>query len=97
MTTINHRADKHNIKISIDGHAEYGPAGNDIVCASVSILATTLIQELLNNTNNIKYKMKSGEVEVVVENTNITRQIVKTIITGFELLQDQYPKNIKIF
>lgn len=96
MTEIKCEYNETEIEISMCGHAGYGPVGCDIVCSAVSILSTTLAQALINNTKHIKYKLEPGNVSIKVENTPETRLIVKTIMTGFELLQEEYKKNIKI-
>lgn len=93
-------------KISITGHAEYSKKGEpDIVCSAVSMLSTTLVQcltemEEKGYIENLHKKMKDGEVKV---NFTIKSEgyygvniLLYTIFTGFLLLQNQYPDNVKV-
>ena len=52
-------------EIEINGHAEYAPIGQDIVCASVSILVQNFIQSIQALTNDvISYGMQPGAVHI---------------------------------
>ena len=54
MIEVNVRLDG----ITISGHANYAPAGSDVVCAAVTVLTQTLIQSLEDlSADKIEYEM----------------------------------------
>jgi uncharacterized protein YsxB (DUF464 family) len=102
MTNIRCENDRGNFTIDIEGHAGYNP-GNDIVCASASILAYTLENALANTVESnltVINDEDNGEIHIKVKSTrdnqNEIKTIVTTVMTGYELLEDQYPANISV-
>ncbi|HKM28928.1 MAG TPA: ribosomal-processing cysteine protease Prp [Anaerovoracaceae bacterium] len=100
MTTIRCENDRGKYTINIEGHSEYNP-GNDIVCASCSILTYTLLNALANmDTEEFDTKEYDGGFVISVKGTRETWQEVKTVIEtimlGYELLQEQYPANVSV-
>lgn len=84
----------------IDGHSGYNP-GNDIVCASCSILTYTLLNALANmNTEEFDSKEYDEGFVVSVKGTRETwsevKTVIETIMLGYELLQEQYPANVSV-
>ena len=90
-------------KLTIEGHAQSGDAGHDLVCASASILAYTLAAFVKNSykarqTKKPVLKLESGNTEVSCK----ARPRFKLAITlvfdaicgGYELLAKNYPDNI---
>lgn len=60
MITVKH----HNDGMTIEGHAGYADAGQDIVCAGVSAIVQTLIQSAEDLTvDAIDYTMQPGFVD----------------------------------
>ena len=60
MITVKH----HNDGMTIEGHAGYADAGQDIVCAGVSAIVQTLIQSVEDLTvDTIDYTMQPGFVD----------------------------------
>lgn len=53
-------SNNNHIGFCISGHAGYAKAGNDIVCAAVSVLAINTINAIDNLTDNA-YKVENGE------------------------------------
>ena len=86
------------------GHAGYATSGNDIVCASVSILCYQLAQWLTFNEEKQErlpeIKLESGNVDIKcypkTEYAEEFKHIFDYILVGFELLENQFPQNIKI-
>ena len=92
---------KVNIKknhIEIKGHAMYDDMGKDIVCASVSTIVITTINDIIRfDKNAIKYEEKDGYISIdILKDTNITNTLILNMIELLKELEKQYKKNIKI-
>lgn len=108
MTTVCFVRSGMNYRAEIYGHAEYAPSGPDIVCASCSILAYTLLQRLYE----LKDARKVMRIVTYPENGNFTsgeffvrwiacdriesERLIETIAAGYRLLSNQYPGNVEI-
>ena len=92
---------KVNIKkdqITIKGHADYEEAGKDIVCASVTSIATTTINAIMRlNEDAIEFKSDSGLIDITIKKHN---DLVDTLLLNmtelFKELEKEYKKYIKI-
>ena len=91
-------------RLDITGHAEHGKKGEDIVCAAVSALFYTLAQTLYESRNMMEEDIVmsdedgNGHIECRPKadyEANISL-IYWTILTGFQLLADNYKKNISL-
>lgn len=84
--------------ITIQGHANYAPIGEDIVCAGVSTLVQTLIQSIEDMTEDtIEYSMQSGMVEIRHRNLSANAQLlVDSFFIGMNLIAGTYPKHVRI-
>lgn len=86
-------------EIEILGHAEYAPIGQDIVCASVSVLVQNFIQSIEKLTNDtITYDMKPGAVHIHLKaNLSDIAQVLKdSFILGMQSISDAYPSHVQI-
>ena len=86
-------------EIEINGHAEYAPIGQDIVCASVSILVQNFIQSIQALTNDvISYGMQPGAVHIYFKSDlSDNAQVLKdSFILGIQSIADEYPSHVKI-
>ena len=85
-------------KISIKGHADYDTLGKDIVCAAVSSIVTTTINNIIAlEENTIKYDTKEGNVCItVLRNSDVTNKLLNVLIDMLKELATDYPQNIKI-
>lgn len=97
------RDDQNNIvEFSIKGHADFAPHGEDIVCASISILSQTTIlalNELLSI--NLEYCMEEGYLSCKLPNlTNEIREkanlILNTMLIGIKGTRGMYNKYIDL-
>lgn len=95
-------ADRKKIVLKVNGHANAAPKGTDLICASASILAYTLAQ-------NIKYarlrglckyepeiRLKNGDAKITVraKDTDSYAELCAiycVIQTGYQLLAQNYP------
>lgn len=74
------------------GHANYGPMGQDIVCAGVSVLCTTLAESL----TDCEARLLPGDVEVRFNPNRTNNEVIRVILNGFRLLADSYPQHVKV-
>ena len=106
MITITYKATGKKHKLRIEGHAESVEEGKDLVCCAVSTLFYALAQSI---TEAHSMGMLTKEPVIFQENGNGTISCIAngrfqpnvslmwwTIINGFMLLEENYPKNIKI-
>ncbi len=85
-------------RLSIKGHADYDTLGKDIVCAAVSSIVTTTINNIIAlEENTIKYDTKEGNVCItVLRNSDVTNKLLNVLIDMLKELATDYPQNIKI-
>lgn len=105
MTQVEMVKDGNGIDIRVLGHAGYGNAGNDIVCAAASILSATLVQCLdeMDERGELRRYDKEiapGCVKIRAEpEDGAGRRIdalTETIMTGYLLLENQYGKYVHV-
>ncbi|MDI3508358.1 MAG: uncharacterized protein PWP48_1642 [Clostridiales bacterium] len=98
-----YKAENGSIKgFSIEGHANYGYEGGDIVCAAVSMVAQTTalsLQELLNIS--IQLEMDKGNMICFLpdeyERTRDDAQLLlKAMELGLKNIEQGYKGNIRI-
>ena len=85
-------------KISILGHAMYDEYGKDIVCAYVSTLVISTVNNILSiNSNTIKVEQNDSKViiEYIIKDS-IIDILINNMISNLNTLANNYPKNIKI-
>lgn len=101
MIRIIYHRDKN--RVSIEGHAESGEKGHDLVCASVSILAYTLASFVQNmkeakQVYNPKTDLREGDALICCEPPskykNSVTLVFNSICGGFELLARNYPEYV---
>lgn len=90
-------------RVSIEGHAQSGEVGHDLVCASVSILAYTLASfvENMERSEQVRYPsiiLNEGDALIACEPPSRYKGpvtlVFDSICAGFELLAHDYPDNI---
>lgn len=81
-------------KITIDGHAGYAKAGNDIICAAVSALAQGLIHSLMALTEDeITYTAAEGHIDIYYKNLSEQgRLLVDSFFIAVSDIQATYGK-----
>ncbi|SRR5699024_889421 len=85
-------------KISILGHAMYDEYGKDIVCASVSTLVISTVNNILS-INDKTIKVEQNDSRIIIEyifKDNIIDILINNMISNLNTLASNYPKNIKI-
>ena len=88
----------HKNRITIDGHANYAPIGQDIVCAGVSVLAQTLIQSIEDlTTDKIEYDISPGWVDIRFGNLSERGLLLKdSFFVGVQMIADEYPGFVRV-
>lgn len=101
MITVIYHRDLN--RVSVEGHAQSGEAGHDLVCASASILAYTLAAfvDNMKSAGQSKYptvELKEGYALISCNAPKRYKSSVTlafdTVCAGFELLAKNYPDNI---
>ena len=88
----------------MSGHAGGGPAGQDIICAGISVLTQALLNVLTDEEEagriELEWYMKPGEIELQAMPTSAYHQRVKDYyhmaVTGLKDMAEQYPQNIRM-
>ena len=90
-------------RVIVDGHAQSGEVGHDLVCASASILVYTLAAfvENMKTSGQVKYptiELADGKATVYCNAPKRIKAPITlafdTVCAGFELLAHNYPENI---
>lgn len=89
---------RHGDGISIKGHAGYAPRGQDIVCASVTMLVYSLIESIEVLTDDaIKYVMSSGTTDIYFRDLSKDAQLlIKSFFVGVQMIADNYPEHVRL-
>ena len=89
---------KYDYRITVKGHANYAPPGQDIVCASVSTLVQVLIKCIEDMTDDkIEYSIQPGMVDIKFGNLSENAQLlVSSFFIGAQMIADQYPNNVRL-
>jgi uncharacterized protein YsxB (DUF464 family) len=102
MINITFNPDKY--ELTVEGHANYGEKGEDIVCAAISTLFYTLGEAIFQSadmlTEEPTFKDNDGKGYLICHpkkefEGNIARTYW-TILTGMEMVADNYPKNVTL-
>ena len=85
-------------EIIISGHANYEDYGKDIVCASISTIAITTINAIIEFDNtSIDVEEKNGYLKInILKHTKEVDTLISNMNKLFSELELKYPKNIKI-
>lgn len=76
-------------ELTAEGHAGYGPHGQDIVCAAISVLAQTLAACVEDQAEEAEIMPGYVHIRWVDET-----EAAKVIKRGFELLCEAYPNHV---
>ena len=96
------RIDVEDMRLEIEGHAGYAPAGQDIICAAVSTLAYTLAQNLALMLCMDEYtaEFEDGHARIEARPPEATAEQCRcafmTIANGFYMLEAQYGQYIQL-
>lgn len=101
---INIKFNPKTFTLDITGHAEHGKKGEDIVCSAISTLFYTLGQSLYESKHmmaeDIVFSDEDGNGHLSctpkAEYEANVSLIYWTILNGFELVAENYKKNVKL-
>ena len=84
--------------ITISGHSGYEERGKDIVCASVSSIAITTINAIIEiDQDAIDYSDLDNKIIIrVLKDDEIVNKLIKNMILLLEQLEKDYKDYIKI-
>ena len=87
-----------NNKIEIKGHANYDDYGKDIVCASVSSIVISTINDIIEfDRESIYYEDLNNRILIKkLKDDDITNKLINNMIELLEELEKSYKDNIKI-
>jgi uncharacterized protein YsxB (DUF464 family) len=103
MITVNIERDKNEniVAFFVEGHAEYAPYGEDIVCAAVSAIVQTAVFGLINYLNlypNID--TKDGCLDCRLDSSIAkdikVKAILETMLIGLQETATAYAQYLKI-
>lgn len=89
--------------VTVQGHAETGEAGRDLLCAGVTALTRTLAAnaarlEELGVVSGAEIVLKPGDARIhcpaVGKYEAVTTMIYDAVCIGFDLLAQKYPEHI---
>lgn len=84
--------------ISIDGHADSGPHGQDLVCSAVSMVGISMLNALdIYAKDTFCYEINTGHIMVEINDiTEANQWILKVIKVQLESCEENYKKFIRI-
>lgn len=84
-------------QITIKGHADYAPKGEDIVCEAVSALTQTYVCSLEHLTDDkVKYSLSPGYACISDPHSPEGFLLTQSFLLGLDLLAHAYPEHIHI-
>ena len=98
MIKVNVKYNNNKVyELVIKGHAGYDVHGKDIVCAAVSSMAITTVNNIIALDDSIDYEENSGLLIIRVKrDTEVNNKLLDNLVRMLTELKAQYPKNIEI-
>ncbi|WP_338985403.1 ribosomal-processing cysteine protease Prp [Spiroplasma endosymbiont of Diplazon laetatorius] len=82
----------------INGHANTGEYGQDLVCAAITGIVTGALNALdIKFNKNVKINVAENEIKIeVTKEDDLLNHLLDFMIIQLETIRIQYPKNFKI-
>jgi uncharacterized protein YsxB (DUF464 family) len=101
MITVTFTERGKNLSLRLEGHAGYAEYGNDIVCASASILAHTLALIVEMHGFDVNINLESGNTTIECRCTDhpmmdVVRDAFNFANVGYALLAHNYPQYVRL-
>ena len=80
-------------QLTVQGHADYGPAGQDIVCAAASALMLALAERLQEKNLVRELVMRPGYMHIDTRGAEREMELVKC---GLRQLQRRFPQCVEV-
>lgn len=84
-----------NNRVTIEGHADFAPRGEDIVCAAVSALVYALIAALEEKQQIREMVIRPGYVTVAAKDASCKAEFAM-LYGGLGQLAARYPQCVKV-
>ena len=87
-----------NNKITVKGHAGYAPHGQDIVCASISVLVQVFVASV-EELSSDKLKCEIGHGNAQIRYNNLSHEsetLLQSFLLGVGMIADSYPNHVII-
>ena len=92
MITIRYNPRRQELRL--DGHANYAPRGQDIICAAVSANLYTLLANLPAKAARTAV-WRPGKVRICAAGRRAARTF-SMVLRGLQVIADQYPEYVHI-
>lgn len=96
MTVIEYKKENGQILIRAQGHANYKPRGEDIVCAAISFGVQAIAMYAVKSGTKVVTDIQPGESTVIMTETDTTSACAEMVMMGLRELQDIYPEFVCI-
>ena len=97
MIKISYKKQNFISEVKISGHANFADYGKDIVCAAVSSIVTTTINNIIAlDKNAISYNANEGDILITNNDSEMAHKLLDNMLRMLSELESSYPKNIKI-
>lgn len=94
MIRVRHKKAGDLHRLTVKGHASYGPHGADIVCAGVSALTYALLASAEKLGGEIlDHRADSGDLEILCRGGDSAFEVA---LTGLKLIAEKYPQNVEV-
>ena len=92
------RATVKKDSLIIKGHANFDDYGKDIVCAAVSSIVTTSVNDMhIVNPNAFEYNDDGNTITIeIVGQDDLINKLFNNLVELLVNLSEDYPKNIKV-
>ena len=83
--------------ISVSGHADSGPHGQDLVCAGVSSVLFGLMNAFDLKDQSVNCHVSDNRIDIQCDFPTAVNQLLLEVgLIQLQTIQDSYPKNIQI-
>lgn len=84
--------------VTVRGHAGYAAQGSDIVCAGVSALFRTLVQSIVDLTeDSVEYRLVSGRSDMYFGKlSEQSKTLIDSFFIGIAMIAEAYPEHVCI-
>lgn len=97
MIHIRYKIDKDECILRVNGHAEYAPKGQDIVCAGVSALCMALYRAVAVSDTIVQCMTDDGVLDLrATEQGSDVRAMYAMAVLGFNEIAAQYPDFVQV-
>ena len=101
MIKVTFTEEGEKLSLRLEGHAGYAEHGNDIVCASASILAYTLASIVETHGFDVNINLESGNTTIECRCTDhpmmdVIRDSFNFALAGYALLEHNYPQYVRL-